>query len=147
MIERTKAGFRALRDLTGLTVDDLAAALGVDPRSVRRWEAPGDDAYAPSEEAWELLERARSVQLAMVDGALDRVEPALDAGDAVHVQLGLWRSQADYDAAGRDAGSYRAANANVLAAAAALDAAGADVELGWAGRDDLPWWELARLAR
>ena len=44
-------------------------------------------------------------------------------------------------------GRIHAANANVLAAAAALDAAGADVELGWAGRDDLPLWELARLAR
>lgn len=145
MIERTKAGFRALRTMTGMSIETVAGQLEVNPRSVRRWEAPATGYSAP-DDAWELLEGARAMQLAMVEDALDRIGPALDVGDDVHVQLGLWRSQADYDAGGRDEGSYLVANANTLAVAAALDATGVDVELGWAEYDDLPWWELARLA-
>jgi DNA-binding transcriptional regulator YiaG len=39
-MDRTKAEFRAIRETVGMTQGMLADALGVEQRSVRRWESP-----------------------------------------------------------------------------------------------------------
>ena len=42
---RGKADFAALRETVGLTQAALAEELGVNPRSVKRWEQPGMEGY------------------------------------------------------------------------------------------------------
>lgn len=121
-MERTKADFAALRETVGLTQANLADDLGVNPRSVRRWEQPGQEGYEPPAEAWEVLDRYADLQRRMVDHARETV---MRAGDGAgrqpdEVVLTYYRFQEQYDDLGRDAGWYGVANANARAVAAEL---------------------------
>lgn len=62
-MERTKAGFRALREQTGLTQEAVAEQAGVTALTVKRWESP-DNGWAPSDAAWRALDRAAAAQAA-----------------------------------------------------------------------------------
>ena len=119
---RTKADFAALRETVGLTQANLADDLGVNPRSVRRWEQPGQEGYEPPAEAWEVLDRYADLRRQMVDHARETVMQAGErmGGQPGQVVLTYYRSQEQYDDLGRDEGWYGVANANARAVASEL---------------------------
>ena len=69
--QRTREGFRALRELVGMSRAMLAYKLEVQERSVNRWEKPSEDGYYnPPQDAWDILDRARNKQLVFIETAL-----------------------------------------------------------------------------
>lgn len=129
-MERTKAAFKASREQVGLKQADLAAALGVETRSVRRWESPAAEGYRAPEDAWRILEEAREAQRRQMAYALEVVRTQAGAlGQApAAVTLTYYRDQEQYDACGRDKGPVGVANANARAVADALEREGYAVE-------------------
>lgn len=126
----TKAEMRAIREMVGLSQADLAAAVGVSTRSVKRWEHP--EWSDPPEDVIDLLHEARARQLRTVEGALEVVR---EHGMARAVQLTCYRSQQQYDDLGREPGEpFGCANANSRAVADRLEAEGYEVE--WSYPDD-----------
>lgn len=131
-----KATYKALREHVGISHATLAKALGVNERTVKRWE---DDRYNdPPEDAWNILVQLRERQLDMVDYAVDKAR----AAGVERVMLNYYRTQAQYDIAGRDEGDYRMANANARAVANALEALGYEVEYSYPDEDG--WVETPR---
>lgn len=118
---RTKATYKALREHVGMSHAHLGQLLGVSDRTVKRWE---DDRYNdPPNDAWEILIQLRERQLAMVDYAIE----AAQKSGVEKVSLNYYRTQAQYDIAGRDEGDYRMANANARVVADALEIMGFEV--------------------
>lgn len=142
---RTKAEFRALREMAGITQARLAAILGVEVRSVKRWES-GSAPQHPPADAWSVLDEAMEMQRVLIDIALDRVDETEDEIGAApsEVVLPYWSSDAEYrecstDAAlGIDGGSdgWRMANASSRALAAILRADG--IAVRWVSGADNP---------
>ena len=133
MHDDQKAAFHAIRELTGLTQAALAAALGVEVRSVKRWESPRAPQLPPGE-AWDYVAGALSRQREVVRFALDKVHDVTDEQGAPpdEVSLPYWSGADDYgerstDAAMGVAGDWRMANANARALASALWAEGVHV--------------------
>ena len=120
---RTKAEFHATREMVGMTQAALAKRLGVEVRSVKRWESESAP-QQPPQAAWDVLDAALNVQCEVIDYALGKVEQS----GATSVRLPYWASADDYaerstDAAlgvALDADSWRMANANSRAIAAIL---------------------------
>lgn len=135
----TKADFRAMRELVGYSQQALASVLGIDQRTIRRWEDETCDSHA-SEEAVELLQSALSVQSQMVDYALQVAEAqSNDFGKAPKViHLTYYRDQDSYDRFGRDEGYCGIANANSRAAAAELKRHGYEVEFRYPSEEVMP---------
>lgn len=65
----TPLDFAATRRLIGLTIDELATRLSINPRTIRGYEA-GE--YAPTEGVLEVLRMLRSSH----DSALERLDPS-----------------------------------------------------------------------
>lgn len=128
---RTKAEFRALRETVGLLQGDIARELGVEERSVRRWESP-DAPQFPPQDAWDVLDDALEQQRKVVSFALGKVdEIAKQQGDYPHaVELPYWSSAKDYDNhhSADDGGNWRMANANSRLVAFALHERGIRVK-------------------
>lgn len=143
-IERTKAGFRALRDLCGVTQDELAQVLSCDLKTVQRLESPRREDMQPREEDWRALEQLRRTQVAQLDYAMQTVERAIDSGTRPHVDIPYFRTQAAYDSEGRDAGSFRLANRVAGEVAEALDEMGVEVTLFYAGEEPSETWETVK---
>ena len=120
----TPATFRATREIIGLTQGDVAKALGVSPRTVKRWEHP--DWQEPPEDAgaWmlDMQERHDAAVDAMVDEAMALVR---EHGPEV-VSITYYRDQSQYDACGRDDGPYGFVNS--IAREVALDLNGEGIE-------------------
>ena len=133
--ERTKADFAALRETVGLTQANLADDLGVQARSVRRWEQPGQEGYEPPADAWDMLDSYADLQRQMVDHARETVmRTGEEAGHQPdEVVLTYYRSQEQYDELGRDEGWYGVANANARAVAAELARYGLSVRFAYPG--------------
>lgn len=132
---RTKADFAALRETVGLTQANLADDLGVQARSVRRWEQPGQEGYEPPADAWDMLDSYADLQRQMVDHARETV---MRTGEGAghqpdEVVLTYYRSQEQYDELGRDEGWYGVANANARAVAAELARYGLSVRFSYPG--------------
>ena len=123
MVARTKAGLKALRERVGLSQQDLAAMLGVNVRSVKRWEHEGQPWEAPGE-AWERLEVELNAQREVVAGILGR---AVKSGASMAV-IDYYRDQAMMDECGEKSIPYGRANAAAMAAAELLESAGIEVE-------------------
>lgn len=123
------AEFRAMREMLGLTRQDVADYAGVSLRSVKRWEDPAEE-NPPSEDAWELLYDTDDKRFETVRQALYAVRQS----GAKAVQLTYYRTQEQYDALGRDEGPYGVANANARAIAERLRDEGVEVE--WAYPDE-----------
>lgn len=132
---RTKADFAALRETVGLTQANLADDLGVQARSVRRWEQPGQEGYEPPADAWGMLDSYADLQRQMVDHARETVmRTGEEAGrQPDEVVLTYYRSQEQYDELGRDEGWYGVANANARAVAAELARYGFKVRFAYPG--------------
>jgi hypothetical protein len=114
----------------------MAEVLGVEGRSVRRWESSGAR-QMPPEDAWQLLDSCVERQALAVDEACAKVlEIADEQGSYPRtVTLSYWLSEGDYlqwstDAQLDVAGDWRMANANARACAAALRSRGIDVAFG-----------------
>lgn len=121
--------FKATRERVGMSQQDVADALGVQVRSVKRWENDTWRYDAP-EEAYELLQRRLKTQREMVDYAVSIVEEqAENLGRKPDlIPITYFRNQAMFDQYGRDKGCYSIANANARATAQALEALGYAVE-------------------
>lgn len=131
---RSKAEFRAMREMLGLSQNDVARLLGIDVENVKRWERPGEAPPRPF--AWELVDELEVRQEAAVDEAVRVVERMQEENGALpeSVQLTYYRSQEQYDAMGRDEGPFGMANANARLVAWKLGGMGVNVE--WAYPDD-----------
>lgn len=122
MGKRTKADFAALRETVGLTQANLADELGVNPRSVKRWEQPGMKGYEPPQDAWDVLCGYALTQESIVEHCREVTIRAQEETGRMPdaVTLTYFRSQDQYDELGRDEGWYGVANANARAVAAEL---------------------------
>ncbi len=122
-MERTKANFRALREMVGLSQMDVANLLECGLRSVKRWEHPTQPYWAP-EAAWAIVEELYRRQREAVELALDKAEQADKAGELVDIPVVYYRDQPMMDMYGRDRGSATVVNATARAIHAALTAMG-----------------------
>lgn len=138
-MDRTKAEFRAIRETVGMTQGMLADALGVEQRSVRRWESPTND-YYPPQDAWDVLDAALSAQRRGIAAALGKVdELAQEHGSCPEsVVLPYWSGQDAYDEGHYvdDGGDWRMANATNRLLAHALRERGIRVE--WSDGPTVP---------
>lgn len=124
-MNRTRGEFKARREMAGLSQQDVSAALGVNIRTVKRWENPSFP-YMPPEDAWKAVDDALDAQRRQVAYAVSTVEEQTERlGHAPEeVRITYYRDQAMYDEHGRDAGPVGQANAAARAAAAAIEAMG-----------------------
>lgn len=125
---KSKADFKATRELLGLTQQDVAYMAGVNLTTVKRWERPGFP--EPPADVWDFVSDLAEVQAETVDASVSHV---MDAGGE-DVQVTYYRNQEQYDALGRDPGPYMAANANARLVAQRLRAL--DVEVDFCYPDD-----------
>lgn len=126
--QRTKATFKALRETVGLSQDNVAKDLGVSVTSVKRWERPGYQ-YPPAD-AWEYMLDAYRAHCDAVNGALEQVDEIADlvGHDPELVPITYWRTQEQYDRAGRDPGYVGVVNACARAVGDELLKQGIEVE-------------------
>lgn len=110
----------------GLTQGDVAKALGVSLRTVKRWEHP--DWQEPPEDAWEWLLGMLERHDATVDAMVDRALAAAVMGDLDVVAITYYREQSQYDAHGRDPGPYGFANSVAREVALDLNDEGIETE-------------------
>lgn len=99
MEERTKAEFRATREMLGITQQRLADELGVRTMSVKRWESPKHRQNAP-DAAWAYLDELMERQDEAVASALETVrnmEAANGVKPPMEVAIPYWSSQSDYE--------------------------------------------------
>ena len=120
--DRSKAEFRALREMVGLTHQGMADRLGVKILSVKRWESPKYPQIAPLE-AWELLD---TLSFAQAQKVADAIAKAGETGRAV---VPYWSAAATYDASEPEAEeTWTEANATSRRIASALFARAVPVE-------------------
>lgn len=130
----TKADFRAIRETIGLTQGDVAKALGVALRTVKRWEHP--DWQEPPEDAWEWLLDMHDLHDALVDEAVDRALAIVgERGEPAAVVTTYYREQSQYDAHGRDEGLYGFANSIAREVAHDLNGEGIETEFRYPDDD------------
>lgn len=132
MVKRTHGSFRAIRESLGVSQNDVAEALNVRERSVRRWESTGGQ--MPPEDAWEYLNAMRRRFASGVDEAVWAAE---DSG-AKRASITYYRSQEEYNAMGRDDGPYGLANAISRQVMLLLEARGFEVSLLFPEEADAP---------
>lgn len=114
-----------------MSQQDVADALGVSVRTMKRWEHDRDRREPPAD-AVKLLEQRLETQRRMVEYLVNVCERvAKEQGipvAAMSVPITYYRDQAMYDRCGRDPGAFGIANANSRAAAQALEERGYSVE-------------------
>lgn len=130
---RNKQEFKALREQVGMSQTDLALALDVSERSVKRWESIKYKEYNAPQDAWDILDDALRLQRQVVSAALGQVEEvAQEVGSyPASVKLVYWSSQAEYDEhhCVDDDGDWRQANATARIVSYALHERG--IETDW----------------
>lgn len=136
---RTKADFRACRELVGMSQNLLADLLGVSITSVKRWEHP-DKEWEPPEDAWDILDDAMERQAEVVSAAVDKAHELVGAvgKEPRSFQLTYWHGADDYESAHPGEGKFwQMANANSRAMAAILIAEGYEVGFNFGGLANL----------
>ena len=120
--DRSSAEFRAKREMSGLSVYDVAQDVGVSANTVKRWENP--KYFPPSPAAWQYIDQVYTAHLMSVDKTLDRMLESHKDGEPIVVtwcRNGMGASDADV-------GRF---NAISRAVAAALIQLGHDVTFRW----------------
>lgn len=126
MIEgKTKADYRARREMVGLTQGDVAEALGVTAISAQRWEREGFP--DPPADAWNLIGWHEALQS---DAVADVVDGAVE-GKAV--ELVYFRTAEEAASLGLTE-PIGVLNANAREAARVLDALGFEVRFRYPSR-------------
>ena len=135
---RSKQEFKALREQVGMSQTDLALALDVSERSVKRWESVKYKEYNAPQDAWDILDDALKLQRQVVAAALGQVEEAAQTvGDYPEsVKLVYWTSQDEYDKLHciDDGGDWRQANATARVVSYALSERG--IATDWISAED-----------
>lgn len=110
-MERTKADFKALRERVGLSQHDVADAIMVSIKTIKRWENPSVPYEAPAD-AWEYLENVLEVQSNQVSYTLGVLAKQVEqlGGEPAVVPITYYRDQEMYDRYGRDDGPFGWAN-------------------------------------
>lgn len=137
--KRTKAELRATRETVGMTQGALARELGVEVRSVKRWESPTAP-QVPPQDAWDALDAALDTQRRGIATALGKVDELAKERGAYpkSVMLPYWTSQDAYDEGHYvdDGGDWRMANATNRTLAERLHERGIRVE--WSDGPTVP---------
>lgn len=120
--DRSSAEFRAKREMSGLSLYDVAQALGVSANTVKRWENP--KYFPPSPEAWDYIDQAYNAHLMSVDKMLDRLLANHEEGTPITVK---W-CRNGMGATDSDVGRF---NAISRAAAESLMQLGHEVTFRW----------------
>ena len=100
----TKAQFKALREMTGLSQQNIADALDVNLRTVKSWENPARETYKVPDYAWDYLKKVDDTQAQQVSYMLGIVAKQVEefGGDPALVPITYYRDQAMYYEFGRD---------------------------------------------
>lgn len=135
MTDRTPAEFQAARKRVGASCSDLAHALGIEVRTVRRWESPSSPAV-PFDQAWDLLDGMMQRRTQAIDAAIDELEMQEQERGGASVTLTIWPSDAAWsEAHPGEQGSARFANSVSCAVADVAEALGYTVEWAWPETD------------
>ena len=136
MTDRTPAEFQATRKRVGVSCSDLARALGIEVRTVRRWESPSSPAV-PFDQAWDLLDKMMQQRAQAIDAAIDELErQERERGGVASVSLPIWPSDAAWSQAHPgEQGGARFANSINCAVADVAEALGYAVEWVWPETD------------
>ncbi|WP_367113837.1 helix-turn-helix transcriptional regulator [uncultured Slackia sp.] len=117
--------------MLGLSQQDVAEAVGVDRRSVKRWES-GEYPVPDDVAEWLMGEKAAAdytVRNVVKDILSAEVVPAT-------VSLTYYRTQEEYDEHGRDDGPFGISNANARRVADALEAEGIACKFCYPGESE-----------
>ena len=145
----TRADFRAMRESLGVSQYDIAAEMGIDQRSVNRWERgrEGRDRMPPRA-AWSYLEGLEKIFEPMVLYIMGKGEEQAPSEDA-EVVLRYYHDQIEYDSRalgpmeywgpGHEGLPFMTANAATREAARRLRAQGRYVALRFFGEDDVEY--------
>lgn len=135
---RSKADFRMLRELLGLSQAWVAKRAGVSLPTLKNWENP-EYFYPPKREAWDLVEglwrQADRKASDLVDIAVEAARLARERGvEPAPIMLTYWRGMKDWSKrfGGEDEGSFRIANAAARLAADRLRVLGLPVTVMYA---------------
>lgn len=130
---RSKQELKALREQVGMSQTDLALALDVSERSVKRWESIKYPNYNAPQDAWNILDDALKLQRQVISAALGQIDEAAQeiGGYPESVKLVYWSTQAEYDEyhCVDDDGDWRQANATARIVSYALHERG--IETDW----------------
>lgn len=140
---KTKADFKAKRELLGMSQQLLADLLKVDIRSVKRWESPTATAYknAP-QDAWDILDHYLERQTWTVETALDKFDELNEQTGLAKASLTYWFSEKDYENAHPGEGKFwQMANANSRLIASQLLAEGYEVDFNFGGLKEIKAWQ------
>lgn len=138
---RTKAEFRALRQMVGYTQSQIAHMLNIDGSTVRRWER-ADMEWQPTKEAWKLLDDARSRQVTTLKKAYSILK---DSGTK-NVILPIYRTAEEYALTHPGNGQeFSRVNANNLQLASFVMIEGYSVE--WVFGSSGKWQKIAEEAK
>lgn len=137
-MKHTNANFRAERSYLGLTQQNLADALKVDIRTIKRWEG-NNTAYSAPSEVWDYLADVREKYEWTVEAALAKVENLTKEMDEPRtVELTYYRSQQELEKSGKS-GFVGTQNAITREVAEILRQEGYEVEMHYP--DETNSWE------
>ena len=143
----SKAEFRATRERVGLTQKALAVMMGVDVRTVKRWEEP--ELPDPPKYAQDRLQEALEAHTAIVQAAIRRVDAIVEQQGRPPASMCLtyYRSQAQYDRYGRDRGDFNVINARSREIGALLRQRGITVSYAYPDGGDTGVFEALKGTR
>lgn len=129
--EISAAQFRATREMLGLSQQDVADAVEVDRRSVKRWES--GEYPVPDDVAEWLMEGKASADYTVRNVVKDILSSEFPPAT---VSLTYYRTQEEYDEHGRDDGPFGISNANARRVADALEAEGIACKFCYPGESE-----------
>lgn len=140
----SKADIRAERERMGLSQTDLAEHVGVQTRTVKRWEDP-QHFYEPPEDLYETMdELAEQFDRAVREGVEQAHRMLEQVGGEPRITLPYWKRQDQYDELRGDGGYYGMANAITREVARVLNAEGHETRYEYPESESNPYHGAAR---
>lgn len=137
-MQRSKADWKALRELIGISTGSLAALLHKNIATIQYWENPNESAvrYHPSDHAWEVLEDLRAKQINTVNKIVNLHVDKMNEAEARRgsdqnipvAKLTYYRNRARYYGNKPEYGDIGILNATMRQAAMKLGEKGIPVE-------------------